>query len=87
MPRYRLQNESVLRERTDAYVGDEKGDLALRIYEALGRCKGAYEAWGLEPPTDLTEWQDPLKVLRHIEDTYYDTSRTAFALFYKIQPS
>lgn len=82
-----IVNESQLRSKTDAFVGEGSDDLALRVYEALGRCDGAYAGWGLNPSQDLEGWEDPLKVLKHIEDFYYETSRGAFEQFYKIRAS
>lgn len=80
-----ISDEAELRSKTDAFVGDDCDDLALRVYEALGRCEGAYAGWGLRPPLDLKGWEDPLIVLKHIEDFYYETSRGAFEQFYKIR--
>ena len=80
-----IANQGQLRSKTDAFVGEDCDDLALRIYEALARCDGIYARWGLHPPKDLTGWQDPLNVLKHIEDLYYETSRGAFEQFYKIR--
>ncbi len=80
-----IANENQLRSKTDEFVGSASDDLALRVYEALGRCEGVYDDWGLQPPKDLKGWEDPLKVLKHIEDFYYETSRGAFEQFYKIR--
>ena len=80
-----ISNEEQLKSKTNAIVGDANDDLALRVYEALGRCEGAYDKWGLLPPQELEGWQDPINVLKHIEDFYYETSRGAFEQFYKIR--
>ena len=80
-----IANEDLLRSKTDSIVGDTNDDLALRVYEALGRCEGTYAKWGLRPPQELEGWQDPINVLKHIEDFFYETSRGAFEQFYKIR--
>ena len=80
-----IVNEDQLRSKTEVFVEDNSDDLALRVYEALGRCDGAYESWGLQAPEDLKGWEDPLNVLKHIEDFFYETSRGAFEQFYKIR--
>ena len=80
-----IASEKHLRSKTDEFVGEDCEDLALRIYEALARCEGVYAEWGLHPPKSLEGWQDPINVLKHIEDFYYETSRGAFEQFYKIR--
>lgn len=80
-----ISDEAALRSKTDAFVGKDNDDLALRVYEALGRCNGVYDGWGLIPPQTLDGWENPLNVLKHIEDFYYETSRGAFEQFYKIR--
>ena len=80
-----MTSETQLRLKTDTFVGEDCDDLALRIYEALARCEGDYANWGLHPPEELDGWQDPLNVLKHIEDFYYETSRGAFEQFYKVR--
>ena len=80
-----IASEERLRSKTDEFVGVDCDDLALRIYEALARCEGDYARWGLQPPESLDGGQDPLNVLKHIEDFYYETSRGAFEQFYKIR--
>lgn len=80
-----VADEGQLRSKTDAFVEKNGDDLALRVYEALGRCEGAYKSWGLRPPESLQGWEDPLSVLKHIEDFFYESSRGAFEQFYKIR--
>jgi hypothetical protein len=80
-----VADEDLLRSKTDAFVEENSDDLALRVYEALGRCEGAYKSWGLRPPESLKGWGDPLSVLKHIEDFFYESSRGAFEQFYKIR--
>ena len=76
---------ALLTTKTDAYVSLEDDDLALRIYEALARCEGDYASWGLERPRDVPDYQDPLSVLKYIEDHFYDASRGTFEQMYKIR--
>ncbi len=80
-----VADESQLRAKTDLFVGEDREDLALRVYEALGRCEGDYAGWGMRTPHQLDGWQDPINVLKHIEDFYYEASRGAFERFYKIR--
>ncbi|MYD43759.1 MAG: DUF1289 domain-containing protein [Gammaproteobacteria bacterium] len=77
----------VLCRQTEAFVPAEAaGDMALRIYEALGRCNGDYEGWGLQPPVDVRGFEDPIEVLKTIETFFYDASRNKFEQIYKIRP-
>lgn len=80
-----IVNENQLRSKTNSFVGVDSDDLALRVYEALGRCEGDYVGWGLQAPKNMQGWEDPLNVLKRIEDFYYETSRGAFEQFYKIR--
>lgn len=81
-----VANLSLLREKTDAYVPPEGAqDTALRIYEALGRCEGDYDGWGLERPTRVDGYPDPIEVLKYIETYFYEASRNTFEHIYKIR--
>ncbi len=81
----RIDNASLLFDKTNTLVAQDDSDLALRVYEALARCEGDYAGWGLHRPYDVAGSEDPLNVLKHIEDFYYEASRSTFEQIYKIR--
>ena len=77
-----IYDSDLLKQKTDDFVSDVPVDFALRIYEALARCKGDYLAWGLTKPNSVEGSDDPVQVLKAIEDDYFLRSRGTFEQIY-----
>lgn len=82
-----VANEAILTEKTNEYVEADSDDTALRLYEALARCRGNFVAWGImiRSPSNLSK--SPEEILRSIEDEYYQMSKSFFYRFFKVPPS
>lgn len=77
-----IEDAARLKSKTDSFVPEGNDDFALRIYEALARCKGSYADWGLSTPTGIEGGEDPIVVLKAIEEDYYLRSRGTFEQIY-----
>ena len=77
-----VADEQLLKSRTDRFVVEHPDDQALRIYEAVVRCGGAFSDWGLVDPGIEPRQEAPQKLLESVDEEFFSRSKGLFDYFY-----